>query len=105
MKPASTSRSVAQQAASSTPRVQPLGASERMAKRTWIGRLGGGGLAVVLTFALLLILSVRKVEDPDVGFHLKSGEQILSGSGVARTDRVSYALAGRPDVDLYWAYQ
>src|SRR5262245_15869623 len=64
-----------------------------------------GRLAILLVLALLLVLSVRRVEDPDVGFHLRSGEDILSGRSLPETDRITYTRGNQPDIDLYWLYQ
>src|SRR5262245_9672442 len=63
-----------------------------------------GRLAILLVLALLLVLSVRRVEDPDVGFHLRSGEDILSGRSLPETDRITYTRGNQPDIDLYWLY-
>jgi hypothetical protein len=60
---------------------------------------------LVVLFALLLVLSLRQVASPDVGFHLKAGEQILSGHGWPRNDPFTYTVADHPYIDTSWGYQ
>jgi tetratricopeptide (TPR) repeat protein len=62
-------------------------------------------LALVLTFALLALLSVRRIGSLDVGFHLKAGEFILAGNGWPRNDPFTFTLGDHQYVDMSWGYQ
>jgi len=60
---------------------------------------------LMLMFLLLAILAMRQVGSPDVGFHLKAGDSILSGHGWPRTDSFTYTLNNHPYTDTTWGYQ
>jgi tetratricopeptide (TPR) repeat protein len=62
-------------------------------------------VALALVLALLALFALRQVSSPDIGFHLKAGEQMLAGEGWPRTDRFTYTVAGRPYIDTSWGYQ
>jgi tetratricopeptide (TPR) repeat protein len=66
-------------------------------------RLHAAALAAVL--AAVAVLSLRQVGSLDVGFHLRAGEQILSGRGWPRHDTFTATVAGQPYVDTSWGYQ
>jgi hypothetical protein len=68
------------------------------------GREFRSSAAILLVFALLALLAIRKVGDPDVGYHLRSGERLLAGEGWQRTDPFTYTLADHPDVNPSWGY-
>ena len=65
-----------------------------------MGRLGPG-----LVLALVALFAWRQVASPDIGFHLRAGDHILSGRGFPRTDAFTYTSTGRPYVDTSWGYQ
>src|SRR5580693_6650982 len=57
-------------------------------------------LAVV--FLGLLAMGARNVTDPDVWWHLKSGQYIAEHKSVPHTDPFSYTRAGEPWVTHEW---
>jgi hypothetical protein len=57
-------------------------------------------LAVV--FIGLFALSLRNVTDPDIWWHLKTGEYIAEHHSVPRTDSFSFTRAGKPWVAHEW---
>jgi len=62
-------------------------------------------IPLFLGFGLLAVLALRQVGNPDVGFHLKAGEYILSGQGWPRNDPFTYTLKDHPYIDTSWGYQ
>ena len=64
-----------------------------------------GTVALILGFGLLAVLALRQVGAPDVGFHLKAGEYILSGHGWPRNDPFTTTLKDHPYIDTSWGYQ
>ncbi len=68
--------------------------------RPWRGWLLLVGCAVALLAALG---AYRVVDDPDLFWHLKVGEQILAEHAVPTTDRYSYTFEGRPFPIVDWA--
>ena len=58
-----------------------------------------------MIFALLAVLALRQVSSPDIGFHLKAGERILSGGGWPRLDPFTFTVRDHPYVDTSWGYQ
>ncbi len=53
-------------------------------------------------FVGLLALAARNVTDPDVWWHLKTGQYITEHKSVPRTDPFSYTRAGQPWVAHEW---
>src|SRR5262245_12787622 len=62
---------------------------------------------VLLSLAFLLIglLAFREVGSVDVGFHLRAGNQILSGEGWPRHDSFTYTVNDHDYVDTSWGFQ
>lgn len=61
-------------------------------------------LKVILALLILssfLWLCIR-VTDPDLGWHLRVGEEIFKTRTVPRTDHFSFTMAGTPWVDHEW---
>ena len=61
--------------------------------------------ALAAVLALLGILCVRKLESPDLGFHLRAGEALLDGQGFPRTDRFTYTLTDHEYLQTSWGYE
>jgi len=61
-------------------------------------------IALVLVFSLLLLLSLRQVGSPDLGFHLRTGEYILAGHGFPRTDPFTETMHTHRYTDTSWGY-
>ncbi|MGB2868062.1 MAG: hypothetical protein WBD36_06410, partial [Bacteroidota bacterium] len=61
------------------------------------------------TAGMLLMLAVffsfREIYSPDIGFHIKAGEWILSNFSIPRQDIFTYTVSGNEYIDLYWIYQ
>ena len=51
-----------------------------------------------------LTFSVPLLNDPDIGWHIRNGEHILSTHAVPRADYFSYTMAGRPWYAWEWLY-
>lgn len=62
-------------------------------------------LALLLTFCLILVLTLRQASSPDIGFHLRAGQHILEERAWPVTDPFSYTYPDRPYVDSQWGYQ
>lgn len=61
--------------------------------------------AVAALFLLVAAFTWTKVVDTDLFWHLSSGEWILAHHAVPRVEPFSYTAAGKPWVDIHWAYQ
>ena len=61
-------------------------------------------LALISVFALALVLSLRQVGSPDLGFHLKTGDYILGGHGFPRTDPFTETMRAHRYTDTSWGY-
>ena len=61
-------------------------------------------VALLAVFALALVLSVRQVGSPDLGFHLRTGDYILEGHGVPRTDPFTEIMRTHRYTDTSWGY-
>ena len=59
-------------------------------------------LAVLLPVLGTLIANLSSV---DLAYHLRAGEQILSGGGIPRTDTWTFTAAGSPWLDQQWGAQ
>jgi hypothetical protein len=57
---------------------------------------------VAVLFIGLFAMAARNVDDPDVWWHLKTGEYIASHKAAPRSDIFSYTRAGRPWVAHEW---
>jgi len=60
-----------------------------------------GGL-IILVGALQ---QVHPALDPDLGWHLRTGQLILSSHGIPRLDTFSHTLAGQPWADFEWLWE
>jgi hypothetical protein len=61
-------------------------------------------LTVVLTAPALLCAHLAIVSDPDLGWHLRTGEWILQHRAVPRTDPFSASSAGKPWAAYSWLF-
>jgi tetratricopeptide (TPR) repeat protein len=52
-----------------------------------------------------LLLGLRRIHGPDLGFHLHVGEWILSNARVPDREIFAYTVPGARYIDLYWLYQ
>jgi len=59
----------------------------------------------IILFAIILLFSVRPVENYDVWFHLKYGEYILTTKQLPFTDVFSHTAFGQPAVPYEWLFQ
>jgi hypothetical protein len=60
---------------------------------------------IALFWALLAgPLASRPLADADIGWHIRTGEQILTTKSVPRTDPFSSAMQGRPWIAWEWLY-
>ncbi len=61
-------------------------------------------LVIALTWYSLLPVRLASVSDPDLGWHLRSGEWIMQHHQLPRTDTFSYTGIGKPWVAYSWTY-
>src|SRR5208337_5455598 len=60
----------------------------------------------VIIFAIgLLVMASRNVTDPDVWWHLRTGQIILQTHHVPQVDPYSFTRAGQPWIDHEWLSQ
>ena len=64
--------------------------------------LGPGSVFLIIIFLGLFAMAARNVTDPDVWWHLKTGEYIVQHKSVPHTDPFSYTRAGQPWVAQEW---
>jgi hypothetical protein len=62
-----------------------------------------GAMSSILV--LVLALSFRQIDSPDIGLHLAPGKWILSHRAFPEKDVFTFGAANHEDVDLYWLYQ
>jgi hypothetical protein len=62
-------------------------------------------LVVGALLLVALLLGCFPMADFDVWWHLRSGQLVLQNRGVPHVDVFTYTNAGRPWIDIYWAYQ
>lgn len=55
-----------------------------------------------LTFALLVIMSFRFPSDPDMGWHIRNGQDIIDNFGVIKEDIYSWTMSGYPWIAHEW---
>ena len=60
--------------------------------------------ALLLVFAVLGLLAFRQLGSPDLGFHLRTGDYILSGHLPPRTDLFSFTMGDHAYTDTSWGY-
>ena len=66
----------------------------------WIQRIALG-----LVIVSIGLFALRQVASPDVGFHLKAGNHILSGNGWPQNDPFTYTVTDHAYIDTSWGYQ
>lgn len=69
-----------------------------MPQRRWIWPL-------LIVSAFVFILSLRQLSDPDLGFHLKYGQWIVTNLHVPVTDESTYTITQHIYIDLHWLFQ
>src|ERR1700733_9062050 len=57
---------------------------------------------VAVVFLGLFAMAARNVTDPDVWWHLRTGQYIVEHTSVPHTDPFSYTRAGKPWVAHEW---
>jgi hypothetical protein len=62
-------------------------------------------VAVAVVLLVLALFALRQVASPDIGFHLKAGNHVLSSGEWPRTDTFTYTVTDRPYIDTSWGYQ
>ena len=62
-------------------------------------------VALVLVLLLIGLFALRQVASPDIGFHLKAGNYILSGNGWPQDDPFTYTVNDHAYIDTSWGYQ
>ncbi|MCX7995566.1 MAG: tetratricopeptide repeat protein [candidate division WOR-3 bacterium] len=62
-------------------------------------------IALFLIFALAFFLSLRKIYDTDIGFHLRGGEWMLENKSFHRYDQFTYTVPHHEYIAMYWLYQ
>lgn len=87
-----------EQAPATAARARP--APDAVAPRTPIGHRAG----VVAAFGITTALSVATAIDPDLWWHLRTGE-IIVDQGIPTVDTLSFTVAGTPWVTHEWATQ
>jgi len=66
---------------------------------------GGQAVSLVLTLLLAVLLGMRAILSPDVGFHLATARYILDTGWVPSTDIFTYTVPDHAYVDLQWLFQ
>ncbi|MDZ4805901.1 MAG: hypothetical protein SGI90_13660 [Candidatus Eisenbacteria bacterium] len=61
-------------------------------------------LLIALAFLLAALLSCRQLGSADLGFHLKTGEYILSGHGWPQTDPFTDTMKDHAYIDTSWGF-
>lgn len=62
-------------------------------------------LFAILLFIGLFAMAARNVLDPDIWWHLKTGEWIVQHRAVPHTDPFSYTRAGQPWIAQEWLFE
>jgi len=76
---------------------------ERVQEQRWDKNLVWPAAALV--FILAFGLSLRKINEMDLGFHIRAGQWILEHRSWPRTDPFTYTVSDHPYIDLHWLYQ
>ena len=61
--------------------------------------------AFLIITVLVTLMSLRKLSDPDLGFHLKYGKYIFENHSVPTHDLSTYTVTNNPYIDLHWLFQ
>lgn len=56
-------------------------------------------------FILVFVLSLRKITDIDIGFHLKGGEWMIQNKSFHRYDVFTYTVNRNEYIAMYWLFQ
>lgn len=62
-------------------------------------------LLVVLAFVLIAVFATRELSSIDVGYHLRAGQDFLSGGGWPTQDNYTYTCRDTPFMNSWWGYQ
>ena len=62
-------------------------------------------VALGLVLVLIGLFALRQVSSPDIGFHLRAGNYILSGNGWPPNDPFTYTVTDHAYLDTSWGYQ
>ncbi|MGB9719857.1 MAG: tetratricopeptide repeat protein [bacterium] len=62
-------------------------------------------IVLLLIFALVFFLSLRKIYDTDIGFHLRGGEWMLANKSFHHYDQFTYTVPDNEYIAIYWFYQ
>src|SRR4051794_12516768 len=75
-------------------------ASSRVQARRWLD-----ALLVASMVAAGSVLACQELRDPDVWWHLRSGQWILENRRLPTLDPFTFASADREWIDLHWGFQ
>ncbi|HWB11111.1 MAG TPA: hypothetical protein VG826_17920 [Pirellulales bacterium] len=56
-------------------------------------------------FLLVFLVGCVQIEDPDIWWHLRTGQLIWEGGRLPRTDWFTYTNPDSPWIDLHWGFQ
>ncbi|MEO0165392.1 MAG: tetratricopeptide repeat protein [candidate division WOR-3 bacterium] len=62
-------------------------------------------ITLILIFAFVFCLSLRKIYDTDIGFHLRGGEWMLTNKSFHHYDQFTYTVRHHEYIAMYWLYQ
>lgn len=62
-------------------------------------------IAFILIGLMIVIFSLRKLSDADLGFHLNGGRWIVENGTFPSTDTYTYTVSGNDYIDLHWLFQ
>jgi tetratricopeptide (TPR) repeat protein len=62
-------------------------------------------IIVFLLYVVLILFLINKLTDPDLWWHLKSGQYILENKVIPKTDVFSYTGFQNEWIDLHWFFQ
>lgn len=64
-----------------------------------------GWAAIIAIFCMAFLLSLRDIQEVDLGFHLRAGEWIVRNKTWPTNDPFTYTVTDHPYIDLHWMYQ
>jgi tetratricopeptide (TPR) repeat protein len=64
-----------------------------------------GWIAIIAIFCMAFLLSLREIQEMDLGFHLRAGEWIVHNKTWPENDPFTYTVTDHPYIDLHWMYQ
>lgn len=62
-------------------------------------------IVLALFYSILLLFLINKLTDPDLWWHLRSGQYIMDNGVIPKADVFSYTASGREWIDLHWLFQ